>query len=178
MEVSDDRYIAMGTAIGDAITVAVTHLRRSNAKTKLIVFATDGANNVGTVDPATAAEIAKAFGIKIYAIGIGEKGRVGFPVIVKDELGNEREILQYLTDEINEPLMHELAQITSGKYFRVENANAFSEAISSIDQMEKAKVDISTFQRFTELAWPYLALALLLVFLEGYALHTKWLKVP
>lgn len=175
---SSNKNLQDGTAIGQSLAVAVHHLRNSKAKSRIALLVTDGDNNMGSVDPVTAAELAKGYGIKIYTIGIGKKGRVGFPVKRMDAFGREFEEMQYLTDALNEELLADIAQRTGGKSFRAQDDGVLQKIFTTIDQLEKTKVQIQNYVRYTELAWPWIIIACFLLLSEGLALNTRWRKLP
>ncbi len=178
IEASSNKYLQDGTAIGQSVAVAVHHLRNSKAKSRVIVLVTDGDNNMGSVEPITAAELAKGYDLKIYAVGIGKKGRVAFPVKAMGPFGREVETYQYLTDAVNDELLADMANRTGGKSFRAAEDGVLDRIFSEIDRLEKTKVETNTLVRYTELAWPWIWAAVLLLALEGLALNTRWRKVP
>lgn len=167
-----------GTAIGQSLAVGAHHLRNSTAKSRIIILVTDGDNNMGSVDPITAAELAKGYGIKIYTIGIGKKGRVPFPVKTVDAMGREIEVYQYLTDAVNDELLADISARTGGKFFRADDQDLFAKVFETIDKLEKTKVETSTLTHYTELAWAFITLGMILLFAEGFALNTRWRKIP
>ena len=140
------------TAIGDGLTTALNRLREVKSKSKIIVLMTDGANNSGVISPLTAAQAAKALGVKIYTIGLGN-----------------REIVQqmglppgYLPDE---ETLQKIAELTGGKYYRADNAEKFEKIYAEIDKLEKTEAVINKYTEYKELfAWVVAAgLALLLI---------------
>jgi len=175
---SSNRHLQDGTAIGESIAVAVNHLKDSKAKSRIVILVTDGDNNMGSVDPETAAELAKGFGIKVYAIAVGKKGKVDFPVHIYDPVFGEQVVWQQLTDAINEPLLQSIATRTQGRFFRAQDMGVLEKIFETIDALEKTKVEVDTFVRTSEKAWPYILLALLLVLAELIALNTRWRKLP
>jgi Ca-activated chloride channel family protein len=175
---SSNRYLQDGTAIGQALAVAVSHLRNSKAKSRVIVLVTDGDNNMGSVDPITAAELAKGYGLKIYTVGLGKKGRVAFPVRGTDAFGRQVQVYQYLTDAVNDELLADIANRTGGRSFRAAEDGVLEKIFATIDQLEKTKVETNTVVRFAELAWPWMLAAALLLLAEGVALNTRWRKIP
>ena len=122
-----------GTAIGSAISSSVDRLRGTKAKSKVTVLLTDGRNNAGEIDPFTAAEIAKTFGIKIYAIGAGTKGLAPFPAV--DLFGNK--VMRQVKIDIDDESLTEIAKITDGKYYRATDTESLKEIYSQIDKLEK-----------------------------------------
>src|ERR1035437_2118709 len=102
-----------GTAIGLGLANAVNRIKDSKAKSKVIILLTDGSNNCGDIAPVTAAEIAKTFGIRVYAIGVGSHGMVNMPV--QTPVGIQ---YQQMQSEFDEKTLQEIASVTGGKYFR------------------------------------------------------------
>lgn len=175
---SSNKYLQDGTAIGQALAVAVHHLRDSKAKSRVIVLVTDGDNNMGSVDPVTAAELAKGYGLKIYTVGLGKKGRVAFPVRGMDPFGREVQTYQYLTDAVNDELLGDVATRTGGKSYRAAEDGVLDRIFGEIDRLEKTRVETNTVVRFSELAWPWVLVGFLLLVAEGLALNTRWRKIP
>ena len=166
--------IADGTAIGMGIATAVNRLRDSNAKSKVIILITDGENNAGNIDPITAAELAKSFGIKIYAIGVGKGGMVPFPV--DDPLFGKRYVQANV--EIDETTLKRIADITGGLFFRARDTAALSEIYERINKLEKSEVKVKEYRSFNELFPFFLIPALLLLLLDIFLRRTILLKVP
>ncbi len=167
-----------GTAIGQALGVAVNHLKASTAKSKIILLVTDGDNNMGSIDPVSASQIAAGFGIKIYSIGIGKKGRVPFPVTVEDGFGNKKQVLQYLTDAANDELLEKISNFTGGKAYSAVDQSLMGKILSEIDQLEKSKVEILNQTKTVEASDFLLWLGIFLLFAEGFALQSVWRKYP
>ena len=161
-EVKTSRNIKMGTAIGVALANAAGRLKESTAKSRIVIFLTDGENNSGTIDPETALEIAKDYGIKIYSIGMGVDGQAQLPVFIKD--GRGRTIKQYrpMHSKINEPLLRRFADETDGKFWRATTGKALEEIFYEIDSLEKTKIDINKFTKYDELYQKYLIWGILL----------------
>ena len=143
-----------GTAIGDAISLAVEKLNALDArqqdkvKSKVIILLTDGENNAGDLEPVQAAELAQTMGIKVYTIGVGTKGRAPMPVT--DMFG--RETVQWMPVNIDEETLQKVASITGGKYFRATDTDSLAEIYREIDQLEKSKVEAQHFVDYRELA--------------------------
>lgn len=134
-----------GTAIGMGLATAVNRIKDSEAKSKVIILLTDGVNNRGEIAPATAAGIAKTFGIRVYTIGVGTQGMAPYPV--QTPYG-----LQYqdMPVEIDEAILREIAQNTGGKYFRATDNNKLIQVYNEIDKLEKSKIDVKQFSRKEE----------------------------
>jgi len=134
-----------GTAIGDGLATAVNHLRNSQAVSKVIILLTDGVNNMGSLDPLSAAEIAKLYGVRIYTVGVGTNGMAPYPV--QTPYGIQ---YQNIKVEIDEELLKKVAQLTDGQYFRATNNATLHQIYQKIDKMEKSKIDVTIFKRKKE----------------------------
>ena len=161
-----------GTAIGTAIVTAVNRLRTSDAKSRVLILLTDGANNAGTVDPITAAKVAKAVGIKIYAIGAGREENARFAV---DTFFGRQYVRQY--SPIDEKTLREIAQIGDGLYFRATSPEKLTEIYARIGEMEKTKVETKQYVEYSELAGWLVVPALVLLALEGLLSHTVFRRL-
>ncbi len=148
-----------GTAIGNGLATAINRLRESDAKSKVIILLTDGVNNRGEIAPLTAAEIAKAQGIRVYTIGVGTRGTAPYPAV--DMFGNMTFVQQKV--EIDEKTLGEIAEMTGGQYFRATDKTKLKAIYDEINQLEKSKVEV--FQHITYhelfLVWLLAAIALL-----------------
>lgn len=167
-----------GTAIGQAIAVAVNHLKKSTAKSRVIVLVTDGDNNMGSVSPASAAEIAAGYGIKIYTIGIGKPGRAPYPVTFIDAFGQKHQTMQYVTDAVNVELMQKICSTTGGKYYSGAEEAKLDGIYDDINSLEKSKVEVFKQVHIAEKADTWMLIGLALLFFEGFALQTLWRKFP
>ena len=155
-----------GTAIGNGLATAINRLRESEAKSKVIILLTDGVNNRGQIAPMTAAEIARAQGIRVYTIGVGTEGTAPYPAV--DIYGQPTGDVVMAKVEIDETTLGAMADLTGGKYFRATDNAKLKAIYDEINQLEKSKVEvterISYHERF--LVWALAALgALLLEFL-------------
>jgi len=160
-----------GTAIGNALASAVNRLRKSQAKSKVVVLLTDGMNNRGEIDPLTAAQMAKDYGIRVHTIGVGTIGRAPYPV--KDMFG--RTSYQMIDVEIDEELLEEISTNTGGRYYRATDKKELEKIFGEIDRLEKTKVESHGERRYTELFMFLLVPALFLVFME-ILLSLTWLR--
>ena len=149
-----------GTAIGNGLATAINRLRESEAKSKVIILLTDGVNNRGEIAPLTAAEIAKAQGIRVYTIGVGTEGMAPYPAI--DMFGNITFVNQKV--EIDEKTLTAISDMTGGKYFRATDKAKLKAIYDEINQLEKSKVEVTEHVSYHELylAWVLAALGLLL----------------
>ena len=150
-----------GTAIGDGLATAISRLKDSDAISKVIILLTDGINNSGSVDPYTAAEMAKLFGIRVYTIGVGSYGTAPYPV--QTPFGTQ---IQQMKVEIDEKLLQNIANSTDGKYFRATSTQKLDEVYQEIDKLERSKIEVTEFSRLHEEFYPLVAWALALLLLE------------
>ena len=150
-----------GTAIGNGLATAINRLRESDAKSKVVILLTDGVNNRGEITPLTAAEIAKAQGIRVYTIGVGTEGMAPYPAI--DMFGNLTFVKQKV--EIDEKTLTAMAEMTGGRYFRATDKAKLKAIYDEINQLEKSKIEVTEHISYHELflGWVLGALGLLLV---------------
>ncbi len=155
-----------GTAIGDGLSSAINRLTSGKAKSKSIILLTDGTNNSGDVDPATAAKIAKEKGIKVYTIGVGTNGTIKIP----DPYGYSPTTME---TKIDEAALKNISSITNGKYFKATDSRMLNEVFDEIDSLEKTVLDVNKVTQTDEnyMIWALLALcALTLQLLIRYTL--------
>ena len=162
-----------GTAIGSGLGTSVDRLRTSKSKSKVVILLTDGENNGGLIDPETAKEIAKAFQIKVYTIGVGTDGYAPQPV--NTPMGV---VMQQGKVSIDEKLLKQIANETGGKYFRAKDNEGLTGIYDEINNLEKSKIEISTRTRFTEKFFPFVLASLALLFLEIFLKFTVFRKFP
>ena len=150
-----------GTAIGLGLANAVNRMKDSPTKSKVVILLTDGSNNRGDIDPLTAAEIAKTFGIRVYAIGVGSHGQARVPV--QTPMG-----VQYMTmdSEFDEATLQNIASTTGGQYFRATDNNSLKQIYEQIDQLEKTKLRVREYAKHTDTFAPFLMAALLCLLAE------------
>jgi Ca-activated chloride channel family protein len=161
------------TAIGTAIATAANHLKRSTAKSKVIILVTDGRNNSGEIDPDTAANAAAAIGIRIYTIGVGIRGQSVMPV---DTAWGKQ--LVPIQEDLDEPALESIARATGGRYYRADSTKEFDEIFKEIDSLEKTEIKGPTIHEYRDHYLPLLLLAMLLL-CTGYGLEmTVFKTVP
>ena len=150
-----------GTAIGLGLANAVNRMKDSPTKSKVVILLTDGSNNRGDIDPLTAAEIAKTFGIRVYAVGVGSHGQARVPV--QTPMG-----VQYMTmdSEFDETTLQNIASTTGGQYFRATDNNSLKQIYEQIDQLEKTKLRVREYAKHTDTFAPFLVAALLCLLAE------------
>ncbi len=162
-----------GTAVGMGIANAVTRLKDSKAKSKVIILLTDGTNNKGDISPLTAAEIAKSFGIRVYTIGVGTNGMAPYPVPVGGTI-------QYINTpvEIDEKTLTQIAGTTDGQYYRATSNSKLKEVYTEIDKLERTKLNVKEYSKRQE-EYRYFALAAFLcILLEVLLRHSLLKKIP
>jgi Ca-activated chloride channel family protein len=150
-----------GTAIGMGLATAVNRIKDSEAKSKVIILLTDGVNNRGEIAPATAAGIAKTYGIRVYTIGVGTQGMAPYPV--QTPYGIQ---YQDMPVEIDEAILKDIALNTGGKYFRATDNDKLVQVYAEIDKLEKSKIDVKQFSRKEEKYLIPAVLAAILLLLE------------
>jgi Ca-activated chloride channel family protein len=161
------------TAIGSALAVCVKRLKDLQSKSKVIVLLTDGRNNTGTISPGTAADIAKAYGIKTYTIGVGTEGEA--PFLVDSFFGKQ---YVYQKVDLDEDTLKEIAKKTGGIYFRATNTEALKNIYKQIDEMEKTEVKIKEYMEYEELFMYFLIPGLCFLLLEAVSANTRLRKIP
>lgn len=166
-----NNLVSDGTAIGDGLSLAIERLRLSDAKSKIIVLLTDGINNMGFIDPIMASEMAKEYGIRIYAIGVGEKGKAPYPIKTYKEIK-----YKYFDVEIDEPLLSSIAKGSGGKYFRAIDSKSLQIIYNEIDTLERSKIKKITFTKIDE-HFVFLIILAAACFLIELLLKYKFLKM-
>jgi Ca-activated chloride channel homolog len=157
-----------GTAIGSGLATALSRLNKSEAKSKLVVLVTDGANNSGEVDPATATDIAKAMQVKIYTVGVGKGGIAPVPVRARDPFtGQIVSRTVNMEVPIDEDLLKQIAERTGGAFFSATDETSFRDIFSRIDALETSRIKSVSFRRFDELFPPFLNAAAALLLLSA-----------
>ncbi|MAU58176.1 MAG: aerotolerance regulator BatA [Flavobacteriaceae bacterium] len=146
-----------GTAIGVAIATAVNRLRSIKSKSKVIILLSDGSNNSGSIDPISAAKIAKEYGIKIYTIGAGTK-----------QLSSPFPGRGSIRSEIDEETLQGIARETNGKYFRAIDKNSLSNIYSEIDKLEKSEITVTYFSSYKEVYIWFLLVGFILIMISEF----------
>lgn len=164
-----------GTAIGMGLATSLQRLKESESKSKVIILMTDGVNNRGIIDPATAADIAMQMGVRVYTIGIGTNGQAYTPVGM-DAQGNL--VYDYEPVEIDEALLKDISKKTGGKYFRATDNNKLKEIFDQIDKLEKTKINISAYSHKTEKFYLFALIAVLLLVVEWIFRYTILRSIP
>ena len=167
------RLIEDGTAIGMGLANAVSRLKDSKAKSKVVILLTDGSNNRGDLSPMTAAEIAKSFGIRVYTIGVGTNKVAPYPMSVAGGV-------QYVNIpvEIDTKTLSDIAAATDGDFYRATNNKELQQIYKEIDKLEKSKLNVKKFSKRYEAYQPFAIAAILLLLLEMLLRITIFRKLP
>ena len=162
-----------GTAIGSGLATSVDRLRASKSKSKIIILLTDGVDFGGQISPDIAKQMAVLYGIKVYTIGVGSEREI-------DDVTNTPfgPVTEHRKLEFNEGLLKDLAQSTGGQYFHATDKDALMKIYSSINQLEKSKVEVTTYNRFTDEFFPWLLAGLCFLLLEILLRYTVFRKFP
>jgi len=162
------------TAIGDALAMSAERLREEEAKSKVILFLSDGDQTFGVLSPMEGAEVAHAFGIKIYTIGIGSTGEA--PYDITDSFGRRRTVMQRVS--IDEEVLKDIAELTGGRYFNARNTAALEEIYAAIDELEKTVHEGRVYTQYSELfRYPLLA-GMVLIALYAVCICTRFRRLP
>lgn len=162
-----------GTAIGMGLANAISRLKDSKAKSKVIILLTDGSNNAGDISPLTAAEIAKSFGIRVYTIGVGTNGQARYPMTVAGHV-------QYVNIpvEIDTKTLASIAGTTNGEFYRATDNSKLREVYQEIDKLEKTKMNVKEYRKRYEAFLPFALAACLLLLVELLLRETILKKLP
>ncbi len=174
VRLSTDLGIEDRTAMGIGLANAVNMLKDSSSKSKVVILLTDGVNNTGEIDPLTAAQAAKALGIKVYTIGMGKPGKVPVPVV--DAFGQRT--VTYQESELDEDTLKAIAANTGGLYFRAEDTSGLKKVYDEINKMEKSQVEVQRYNNYQELAGWALLPAFVLFLLEVVLRQTILRMLP
>ena len=162
-----------GTAIGMGLDNAVSRLKESKAKSKVVILLTDGSNNRGDLSPMTAAEIAKSFGIRVYTIGVGTNKVAPYPMQVAGGI-------QYINIpvEIDTKMLNDIAAATEGDFYRATNNKELKQIYKEIDKLEKSKLNVKKYSKRYEAYQPYAIAAVILLLLEILLRITVFRRLP
>ena len=162
-----------GTAIGMGLANAVSRLKESKAKSKVVILLTDGSNNRGDLSPMTAAEIAKSFGIRVYTIGVGTNKVAPYPMQVAGGV-------QYINIpvEIDTKMLNDIAAATEGDFYRATNNKELKQIYKEIDKLEKSKLNVKKYSKRYEAYQPYAIAAVILLLLEILLRITVFRRLP
>lgn len=164
-----------GTAIGLGLANAVARIKDSKAKSKVVIFVSDGVNNVGEIAPLTAGELAKTYGVRVYCIGVGSKGKALQPVAIYAQGEYEYD---YVDVDIDDKTMTEISDMTGGKYYRATNKENLINIYNEIDKMEKTIISEKSFSNKSEHFLPLALAAAILLLLEFLLRFTLFKSIP
>ncbi len=167
------RMIEDGTAIGLGLANAVSRIKDSNAKSRVIILLTDGANNMGEIAPVTAADIARTFGIRVYTIGVGTRGEAPYPFTTPYGIKYHN-----VPVDIDEPTLQQIASVTGGQYFRATDNASLRSIYGEIDRMEKTKISVQQYSKKQEEYKPLALLVFALLLFELLLRNTLLRNIP
>jgi Ca-activated chloride channel family protein len=175
---NSSNYVGSGaiidmTAIGMGLTNAVSRLKDSKAKSRVVILLTDGSNNYGEISPLTAADMARSLGIRIYTIGVGADGSSMRPMTIGGTVQH-----LYLPNEIDEETLRKIAQATNGRYYRATNAEELRQIYSDIDKLEKSKLDVQRYSKVHDVYQNLVLAAIIALLLEILLRITIFRRIP
>ena len=163
-----------GTAIGNAVASSVNRLKDSDAESKIMILLTDGENTAGEIDPLTAAQLARTFGIRVYTVGVGRGGQVPYPFT--DPLYGT--VYRNVDIPIDEETLGQIATTTEAQFFRARDAESLQAVYEEIDTLERTEIEQIQYVRYTELAPYFMAAALLFLLFEMVLSRTRLARFP
>ncbi len=168
-----------GTAIGTALATAGNRLKQSDAKSRIIILLTDGANNKGEITPVIAAKAISELGIKIYTIGVGKEGEVPYPMEYRNPwTGKTEKKVQMIKSDLDEQTLVNIAAETEGKFFRAQNTEKLKEIYSTIDKLEKTEIKTKSYTTYSEHFFLWLIAGFIILILELILKHTRFRRIP
>ena len=165
--------IVDGTAIGLALANGVNRLKESKAKSKVLILLTDGVNNKGEIDPLTAAKIAATYNVRVYTVGVGAQGQAPYPF--QTPFGIRRAMVPV---DIDDKSLSTIAEMTGGKYYRATENRKLKAIYKEIDQLERTKIEVTAYKRYTDLFPNWLSAGLFLLVFEVGLVSTILRKIP
>jgi Ca-activated chloride channel family protein len=163
-----------GTAVGMGLATAVKRLQASDADSKVVILLTDGSSNRGEIGPITAAQLARALGVRVYTIGAGSRGTARVPI--NDPLRGQ--VYANMRVDIDEETLREVAALTGGRYFRAMDREGLGEIYAEIDELERTEIEVENFTQFAERFPLVLAFGLMLIMMELGLSQTVMRKLP
>ncbi len=162
-----------GTAVGMGLANAVSRLKNSKAKSKVVILLTDGSNNMGDISPMTAAQIAKSLGIRVYTIGVGTNKVARYPMPVTGGV-------QYVNIPVNidTKTLRDIALTTDGNFYRATNTRELKQIYRDIDKLEKTKMSVQRFSKRYDAFQPFALAAVLVLLLELLLRNTVLRRIP
>lgn len=165
--------ISDGTAVGMGLANAVSRLKNSKSKSKVVILLTDGSNNMGDISPMTSAQIARSLGIRVYTIGLGTNKVAPYPMPVAGGV-------QYVNIpvEIDTKTLSDIAAVTEGNFYRATNNRELKQIYKDIDKLEKTKMDVKTYSKRYEAYQPFAIVALIVLLFELLLRTTVLRRIP
>jgi Ca-activated chloride channel family protein len=167
-----------GTAIGMALADSAARLKASPAKSRIVVLVTDGVNNAGAIDPASAAAVCQGLGIKVYTVGVGTTGLVPVPVLAEDRFGRKVVQRQLMNVSVDEPLLQAIAARTGGKFFKATDRDSLVRIFDTIDRLEKTEMQVKRYVRYQEGFMPFAWAGLVFLLLPLAGAYAKVTAEP
>ncbi len=162
-----------GTAIGMGLATAVDRLRDARGKSRVVILMTDGVNNTGMIDPQTALEVAKAYKVRVYTIGVGTEGQALSPV--QTPFGLQKQMVPV---QIDENLLRKIAKETGGKYYRATGNSKLESIYKEIDRLEKTKVEVNAYKHYAEQFFPFALAGIIALLLELMLSYSYFRRLP
>ncbi|HEY8280762.1 MAG TPA: VWA domain-containing protein [Bdellovibrionota bacterium] len=177
VNMADVNQLRDGTAIGEGLAIAVNRLKESRAKSRVVILITDGDNNMGSIAPLTAGDIAAGYGIKVYTIALGSEGLVNIPGYV-NVFGSKQKVMTQLVSSINPTLLMKIADVTNGKFYRASDQGSLHRIFNDIDKLERSKIERKDRVLWTEHFQLLLALAFLFLTVDLILRSTVFRVLP
>lgn len=175
IQTAAEAKIKDGTAIGVALAAGAARLKDSQAKSRVMIFLTDGENNSGVIDPETGLEVVKGYGIKAYTIGLGRNGPTRLPIYMKDVFGNKTKRYQNFESTVNDELLKQIADVTGGRYFRATKEDSLDGVFNEINKLETTKIEETKYTLYHEY-FHYFLFPALILFLFSHLMSITWLR--
>ena len=172
-DIASRGLIQDGTAIGMGLANAITRLKNSKTKSKVIILLTDGSNNMGDISPMTAAQIAESLGIRVYTIAVGTNKIAPYPMLIGGTI-------QYVNIpvDIDTKTLKNIASVTDGNFYRATNTDELKQIYRDIDKLEKTKMKVKKYSKHNEVYQLFVFAAFIFLFLEILLRNTLLRRIP
>ena len=172
-DIASRGLIQDGTAIGMGLANAITRLKNSKTKSKVIILLTDGSNNMGDISPMTAAQIAQSLGVRVYTIAVGTNKIAPYPMLIGGTI-------QYVNIpvDIDTKTLKNIASVTDGNFYRATNTNELKQIYRDIDKLEKTKMKVKKYSKHNEVYQLFVFAAFIFLFLEILLRNTLLRRIP
>ena len=172
-DIASRGLIQDGTAIGMGLANAITRLKNSKTKSKVIILLTDGSNNMGDISPMTAAQIAQSLGVRVYTIAVGTNKIAPYPM----PIGGTIQYVNIPVD-IDTKTLKNIASVTDGNFYRATNTNELKQIYRDIDKLEKTKMKVKKYSKHNEVYQLFVFAAFIFLFLEILLRNTLLRRIP